>query len=112
MVMSMKSKSNDIAITRGDTEGILIKFNDYKPTADDKFELTVRKSIQSPDKSLHKVGQLMEDGTVLIKIDPSDTSGLDFGQYVYDVQATFGSGEVKTIIKPAKFFVGGEVTYD
>ena len=54
----------------------------------------------------------MENGTVLIKIDPSDTSGLDFGQYVYDVQATFGSGEVKTIIKPAKFFVGGEVTYD
>lgn len=108
----MKVKNNDIIITRGDTEGILIRFRDYVPTSEDKFEMTVRKSIQSPDKLLHKVGQLMENGTVLIKIDPSDTSGLDFGQYVYDVQATFGSGEVKTIIKPAKFFVGGEVTYD
>lgn len=108
----MKVKNNDITITRGDTEGILIRFKDYVPTAEDKFEMTVRKSIQSSEKIVHKVGQLNEDGTVLIKIDPNDTKNAEFGQYVYDVQATFSNGEVKTIIKPSKFFIGGEVTYD
>ena len=48
----------------------------------------------------------------MITINPEDTEDLEFGCYVYDVQMTFASGSVKTLVKPAKFFVGGEVTYD
>lgn len=107
----MKAKSNDINITRGDSEGILVKFNNYELQEDDVIEMTVRKNVHSM-KVLHKIADHMEDGTALITIQPEDTEDLDFGEYVYDIQMTFSNGSVKTLVKPAKFFVGGEVTYD
>ena len=44
-------------------------------------------------------------------IEPEDTSGLDFGNYVYDVELTLADGTVNTIIPPSTFKVMGEVTY-
>lgn len=107
----MKVKNNDIHITRGDSEGIGIKFTNYELQEDDVVELTVRKDIRS-EQVIHKIAEHMEDGSALITINPEDTEDLEFGCYVYDVQMTFASGSIKTLVKPAKFFVGGEVTYD
>lgn len=106
----MKAKSNEISITRGDSEGVLVKFKNYELQESDIVELTVRKNVRT-DKVIHKVAEHMEDGTALITIQPEDTEDLDFGEYVYDVQMTFSDGSVKTLVKPSKFFIGGEVTY-
>ena len=107
----MKVKNNNITITRGDSEGIKLTFKNYELTEEDLIELTVRENLRSPIV-IHKEAELMSDGTALITIQPEDTSKLDFGEYVYDVQITFVSGSVKTVVGPSKFFIGGEVTYE
>lgn len=107
----MDVKGTDIYLTRGDSEGILVRFNNYDLTEEDKVEMTVRKSLES-EKVLHKVALINEENTAYIGIEPKDTEELGFGEYVYDVQVTFKDGTVKTVVKPSKFFLRGEVTYD
>lgn len=102
--------TTDIKMVRGDSEGILLRFNNYELTESDKIELTVRKTFKSPEV-IRKMAQLMEDGTALVTIYPEDTADLDFGAYIYDVQVTFANGSVKTVVPPSTFFIGGEVTY-
>jgi hypothetical protein len=48
----------------------------------------------------------------VVEIDPEDTKDLRFGQYVYDVQWTQSNGTIITLVKPSKFIIEHEVTYE
>lgn len=106
--MKITGKS-DIYMTRGDSESIGVKVNGYTLTSGDKVEFTLRRSIGGC-AVLHKEVNEFSDNTAFISISPDDTSRLQFGKYVYDIQLTYG-GSVKTIVTPSAFVIGEEVTY-
>ena len=107
----------NLYVTRGDTGAIRIAVSDAAgesvPLEDgDVIELTVRERLGASEKMLYKKVTEFIDGKALITIQPEDTSNLKFKTYVYDIQLTRANGQVKTIVKPSKFVVGSEVTYD
>lgn len=107
-----------LTMTRGDSESITVKMKNPDGTVHpfvegDVIELTVRKKPLS-GVAFHKiVAEFDEDGSAIIPIVPTDTSSLEFGKYIYDIQWTNSNGDVKTIVKPVKnnFIITEEVTY-
>lgn len=113
----MKLSGYRIEMIRGDTEGIIVsvttKDGEDKPlTEGDTIYFTVKKSIYTDEILLQKTITTFYDGKAHINISPSDTKGLRYGTYTYDVQWTSSTGKVKTIVPPSVFEVCGEVTYD
>lgn len=107
-----ESYNNVIKITRGDSA--IFKVNVisqrgggiYPLKSTDKLVFTVKKSTKSPVPLIQK--ELINSEIIL---EPLDTSMLDYGDYVYDVQLTTHKGMVDTIIPPSKFKVLEEVTF-
>lgn len=108
--MAYKIKRNRIQLVRGDTFRAKLTLQDkagklYIPTADDEVLFTVKQNAMT-DKVLIQVR--VENGEVVLN--PSDTEGLDFGSYVYDVQLTIPNVGKDTVIKPNIFELLPEVT--
>lgn len=110
-------RGTNIQMTRGDTEGIIVRVvdeagEDVSLGSGDKIEFTVRRSASHPEKMIHKVVNTFQNGEARITLYPEDTDGLPFGNCTYDIQLTRANGTVKTIVKPSKFVIGTEVSYD
>lgn len=104
------SNDNAISLTRGDTARISLAVKkadgtDYDFSADTVL-FTVKKNVHATESILQKT---VTDGAVYIA--PADTAELAYGEYAYDVQLTTQSGDVCTIISPAKFVLEPEVTW-
>ena len=104
------SNDNTISLTRGDTARITLAVKkadgtDYDYSADTVL-FTIKKNVHASESLLQKV---VTDGAVYIA--PVDTAELAYGEYAYDVQLTTQSGDVCTIIAPAKFILEPEVTW-
>lgn len=104
-------EDNNIEMTRGDSESITV-WVEGRPFVDgDVIEMTVR-DARSAKIVLHKrVTEFDENGMALIEILPEDTKDASFRTYIYDIQWSDVNGAVTTIIKPAHFEMGKEVTY-
>lgn len=105
----MTVSGTDLFMTRGDSESISVKISGYDIRPGDFVEMTVRQRPASPVVIYKKITKFSENKAI-ISISPEETSDLSIGDYVYDIQLTFG-GAVKTIVKPSKFTLGEEVTY-
>lgn len=101
----------NLTMTRGDSECLEVTISGYELQPGDKLEMTVRLYVGGR-VLLHKEITEFEDNAANIPIWPEDTQSLNFGKYVYDLQLTFAGGTVKTIVKPSRFTVAQEVTYD
>lgn len=104
-----KIENNVIQIIRGDTGRFNIEVLDaagapYPLSAKDRLVFTVKKNIKSQEILIQKEG-------TPITLEPEDTSNLDFGKYIYDVQLTLEDGTVDTIIAPSTFNILSEVTW-
>lgn len=114
----MQVYKTDLIMVRGDTESITVRrWNErlkvIVPFTDgDIVRFTVKKDANTTAKVLQKVVTEFTDGDAIIDILPSDTKGLRFGTYVYDVQVTDGDGAVTTIIPFSRFVIREEVTYE
>lgn len=106
-----KVDDNNIKIIRGDSGvfNISITDTDGNPvelTDDDILTFTLRRAARNPTIILQKViigGEL--------NINPTDTEGLAFGAYVYDIELRRANGYVDTVIPPHEFLLMEEVTY-
>lgn len=107
----MKVTGENLSMTRGDSETVTVSCPERPFTAGDIIEMTVRKTATSTEKEIYKRVADFNDGVAVINIDPEDTSGLSFGNHVYDVQLTTGDGKVITIIKPHVLYLDKEVSY-
>ncbi len=106
-----------LTMTRGDTCRRVIRAMDasgkFVPfVSGDVVRVTVRRSALDGEKLISKEIRDFIDGAALLVIDPADTSGLDFGDYVFDIELTLANGDVYTIVGPDVFRLGAEVTYD
>lgn len=114
----MRITRTDISMVRGDSEYILVTCTDSeglpRPFVDgDTVYFTVKEATTKDTKILQKIVTVFEeDGTALIEIAPEDTKELKYREYVYDVQLTETTGRITTIVRPSKFVIEGEVTYE
>ena len=118
--MSCKiNPDNSIILTRGDTLIVTIGIFDdtgqpYAPDDGDSVRFALKSAQMTLGKKEFKdatpliVKQIPMD-TLVLQLDPNDTSGLSFGDYVYDVELTHASGVVDTFIANTKFVLAPEV---
>lgn len=101
-----------IKLTRGDTARIAVGITDdtgdeqYVIQDNDTLTMTVKKTVRDRDFAFQKV----VTGDNKFHVLPSDTCGLSFGKYLYDVQLTTASGDVYTVVGPCTFELLQEVT--
>ena len=106
-----KTAQNNIYMTRGDSAVFHLGISDPDgidftvPDGTD-IRFTVKSSTDTTAIILQKS---VIDGN--ITINPSDTSTLDYGDYVYDVQMVLPDGYTSTIIPPSLFRLMQEVTF-
>lgn len=103
---------NNIKMTRGDSETITVSCKAIPFAQDDQITFTVRKTAVSKDKLIEKVITEFEDGKALIEIASEDTADLKFGSYLYDIQLKRADGTITTLIGPAAFGIGEEVSWN
>ena len=116
----MEVNGTDLSMVRGDSEQITVsaRLNDAQGTPvpfanGDVVYFTVKTNTNTAQKSLQKEVRVFdEEGKADIQINPDDTKNLECRTYQYDVQVTWANGEVTTIIKPSKFTLTPEVTYE
>ena len=100
-----------IKLTRGDTAYLHIPLvttdADYVMNANDTLTFSVKKTTRDTDYIFQKV----VTGNNVFHIQPSDTSELAFGKYIYDVELNTTDGDVFTVIPPSTFEVLSEVTH-
>lgn len=105
-------RGNKINITRGDTAYINVNIQNvsngdqYEIGSGDKVTMSVKKTTEDSSYAFQKF--IIGSGD--INIVPADTSDLEFGEYVYDIQIETTAGEVFTVVPPAVFNVMKEVT--
>lgn len=120
----MKINGTDIFMTRGDSEKFEVSLYDKELDIQrdllpgDKVFFTVKTSTQTKDFKIQKIienfdgnGNPDHVGKAIVVINPEDTKDLKYHTYVYDVQI-IKDGYITTVIKPSKFVVEEEVTYD
>ena len=98
-------------MTRGDTETLTVKCSQPFERGDAVY-LTVRESAESPVEFQKVVKSFGSEGKAVIVIDHEDTEDMRFGEYLYDLQVVRQNGTVKTLVKPARFTLTEEITYD
>ncbi len=111
-------KGNRIEMTRGDTLLLRVKVTvggvPYTPMPGDSVRFALKRDDMDYYKKQFKdasplVLRDIPTDTMLLRLEPEDTKGLDFGDYVYDVQLTFASGFVRTFIADARLTLCREV---
>jgi len=113
--MTINPTTYAIAMTRGDSESLTVQCTTDPYSAGDTITLTVRDEADG-NILLQKVVTTFSDGVAVIGIQPEDTEGIEFGNYVYDIQHKDAYGNVLTIIPPKpgnlpKFKLTEEATY-
>ena len=105
--------NNCIFLTRGDSAVLDVSVTQadgsaYTPSGDVTLYFSVKKTVNDTEYVLQKsITNLSES----ISIEPPDTTALNCGKYVYDVELHDGEN-VYTIIPPTLFTLGEEVTQE
>lgn len=104
-----KVNGTNISLTRGDSATLHVDLTQggapYEPQEGDVLTLTVKKDAKDAEALL----TITADSECTFHFAPSDTDGLAFGGYKYDIQLTTGE-EVYTPIV-ATFTITEEVTW-
>lgn len=100
-----------IVLTKGDTFKAtvsMIQSNGelYTPAEGDVVRFHMKKNYSDPDLLIEKI---IPNDTLLLKLDPVDTSSLNVGNYVYDIQITYANGDVDTFIDQGTLTLTEEV---
>ena len=114
----MQISNTNISMIRGDSESITVAMQDSTgaavPLVDgDTIYFTVKADTHTDAKIMQKIVTSFTDGKAIITIVPADTKDLPAPlECVYDLQLSKADGSVITIIRPSKFTIEGEVTYE
>lgn len=106
--------TKDIYIVRGNDWEHVVTMEDESgviPFVDgDYVKLTVRKSYGSSTKEIEKIITSFVDGMAVIHINPEDTAGKPFRDYVYDIETKTSVFGIFTPIT-GRFTIGFEGSY-
>ena len=115
----IKIKGNTIEMTRGDTLIVTVGITDengqdYTPDAGDSIRFALKRAEMTLGRKGYKdtdplIIKTIPTDSLVLQLNPADTKGLDFGEYVYDIELTHANGIVDTFIANAKFVLSPEV---
>ena len=101
---------NTMELIRGDSADFTISLVDsetgdeYILQPGDTIVFTIKKNTKTDEVLVQKQGPN-------VTIAPEDTEGLKYGEYRYDVELTYASGFVDTVVPPTAFTIDEEVTF-
>lgn len=105
-----KIEDNKITLTRGDsfyTTVTMEKDNEeYTPEEGDVIRFGLKLSPSDSEPLIEKV---IPNETLKLHLAPEDTKELKPGLYCYDIEITFGDGDVDTFINNEEFVLAPEV---
>ena len=115
-----KLNGTEISLVRSDTLCLQVKIirketgEEYIPVEGDKIRFALKHSDMLTGRTEFKDTNpiILKDipiSTMQLTLDPTDTAGLKFGTYSYDIELTFADGKVDTIIPVSKFIIMPEV---
>lgn len=109
-----------IKLTRGDSFYCEIGMKNssgetYEPQEGDVIKFCLKRGMLNPSKSEYAdrmplIEKNIPIDTMTLHLEPNDTKGLGFGEYVYDLELIFANGDVDTFINNARFFLLPEVS--
>lgn len=99
-----------IEVTRGDTLLVHLNLKDstgatYVPAENDIIKFKLKNLYE---KNV-KITKTLDNYIMNIELSSEETSKLDTGTYVYDIEITFENGDVNTPINYANFIVRSDV---
>ena len=105
--------SDKVALTRGDSADLTVVIKDlagntYELQTGDVLKFTLKSNCETSTIIIQK--DCSSDS--MIHLTPSDTNGLKYGIYKFDVQLTLANGKVYTVIPPHDFEITKEVTFN
>lgn len=112
--MSLKFRDNKWILTRGDTAWFNVTVTDavsgqeYILVNGDVLLFTLRKYRKEKDATNYIFQKTFEDNQV--KIEPSDTSDLNYGDYHFDVELRFANGDIQTVVDDTILSLGSEIS--
>lgn len=106
----MRVSGTNLSMVRGDTESITVRCAQAPFQRGDTVYFTVREDAES-EIALQLTVTEFPDEEAVIAISHDSTEGMDFGDYVYDIQVTRADGTVTTLVEKSKFTLREEVTY-
>ena len=114
-----KIKDNAITLTRGDSAVAEIELKtksgeEYMPQEGDSLRFVLKSDRFTPRMTEFLDAEPLIEKAIPIsdmtlRISPQDTSGLPFGNYLYDIEIAFADGYVDTFINCAPFHLVPEV---
>ena len=107
----IRVKGSDIQITRGDTGYLSVGIGHiddepYTRQDGDKLVFTVKRRYDINEILLQK-----DIDGLLLSLNPKDTKSLTYGCYWYDIELTTNTGQIFTVVGPARFVVREEVKF-
>ena len=108
----------DILLTRGDTFECDITIYDgdeaYSPAVGDVIKFYLKHAKMNPQRTGYAetsplITKTIDNSTLKLHLDPTDTASLGFGAYVYDIELTKADTSVDTFINNANFVLIPEV---
>ena len=112
-------KNNKIKMTRGDTLRAEVAITTpagepYEPQEGDSVRFALKHTTMTADQTEYTdpeplLIKSIPTDTLVLHLEPDDTSGLGFGTYVYDIELTHDDGAVDTFIATGSFTLTPEV---
>lgn len=109
---------NTIRLTRGDSfycaVGMTQGTTPYVPAEGDVVRFALKRNRLRPGGGEYAdkdplILKVIPNDTLILHLAPEDTAGLEFGEYVYDIELTYANGDVDTFIETAPFVLEKEV---
>lgn len=111
-MINIDSKYN-ITMTRGDTfaRTLVLKKNGqtYTPENGDVIRFAMANTYKGKEGYELLLEKIIDNNTLLWKIEADDTAELPYGKYVYDLQITYADGTVETFANMKVFQLTAEV---
>lgn len=106
------TKNGRIYLTKGDSATINLDIQTaegkvFTPNGGDKILFTVRNGYKKKDCAEYEFQLEIQNG--ILKIKPEHTDNMEYGRYVYDVQVSFSSGDIDTVLI-GEIYITAEVT--
>lgn len=107
-------EDNTVELVRGNVfeTTVAVKYSDsgepYEFQAGDKLVFALKHSKMTPENKEYAdavplITKEIPTESCLLRLEPSDTEGLSFGHYDYEISLIPGSGDVDTFIKATDF---------
>ena len=112
MSFTMDKTTGNITITRGDSGSMRIRLRliatgeTYEMQPGDEIHFGVKRGYEDAECSIAKT---YTTNPFVLSILPEDTTDLDFGKYVYDMEFVAANGYTRTFLEKKKFKITEEV---